>query len=76
MDLHISLLSVLFCAGGSALVRPSRDAVTPAVTVLSKATTQEVGGALCPITAINLDQIPWRGRYATLQPVALSTMVS
>ena len=64
-----SLLSVPFCAGESALAHRFTDAVTPAVNVSSKASTQEVGGALCPITA---DQIPWRGRYATLQPVVLS----
>ena len=69
-----SLLSVPFCAGGSALAHRSRDAVTPAVTVLqlSKATTQEVIRPLCPVTTINFDQIPERGRYATLHPVALS----
>ena len=67
-----SLLSVPFCAEGPALAHRSRDAVTPTVTVLSKATTQEVGGALCPVTTINFDQIPERGRNATLHPVALS----
>ena len=66
-----TLLSVPFCAGGSALAHRSRDAVTPAVTVLSKATTQEVIRPLCPVT-INFDQIPERGRYAILHPVALS----
>ena len=66
-----SLLSVPFCAGGSALAHRSGDAVTP-VTVSSKVSTQEVVGALCPVTTvINFDHLPWRGRYATLQPVAL-----
>ena len=66
-----SLLSVPFFAGGSALAHCSGDAVTPAVTVSSKANTPEVGGALYPFTAINFD-LPERGRYATLQPMALS----
>ena len=63
-----SLLSVPFCAGGSALAQMLHVTVSRGL----KANTQEVVGALCHITTINFDQIPWWGRYATLQPVPLS----
>ena len=49
---HPGSTSVPFCAEGSALAHRSGDAVTPAVTVLSKATTQEMIRPLCPVTTI------------------------
>ena len=69
-----SLLSVPFCAGGSALAHRFRDAVTPAVAVSSMAIGKHTRGGrgFMAVTAVNFDQLSWRGRYATLQPVAPS----